>query len=85
MPIEDRKKGLVLLYELAFQYGTLHQMVQAVIVSVRLCISDEDPLLTKIPLGNVLQRLRKLMKDVNQIIPWETVSNHYPLFSNFVF
>ena len=84
IPIEDRRRALVLLYEFAFQYGTLHQMLEVVIVSLKLCICDEPSALTKMPLGNILQRLRNLMKDANQIVPCESVcDNMIPCFIFF--
>ena len=76
VPIEDQRRALVLLYELAFQYGTLHQIIKVIIVSINLCICHEDSSLTKMPLGSILQRLRNLMKDGNQIVPSESVSGH---------
>lgn len=74
VPIEDRKKALVLLYEIAFQYGTLHQMIQAIIISLKLCASEQDKSIRNIPLGNILKRLRKLNKNVDQFTQWEAVS-----------
>ena len=48
-------------------------MLEVVIVSLKLCICDETSALTKMPLGNILQRLRNLMKDANQIVPCDSV------------
>ena len=74
VPVNDRKKALVLLFEIAFQHGTLHQMIQVIIVALKICIANEDSALNAIPIGNVLKRLHKMSKEISPVTAWgETV------------
>ena len=75
VPANDRKKALVLLFEIAFQHGTLHQMLQVIIVALKICIANEDSELNAIPIGNILKRLHKMSKEISPVTAWgETVS-----------
>ena len=71
MPDKDREKALTLLFEIAFQHGTLPRMLHVLIVALKLCLIKGDSDLTKLPLGNVVKRLQKLSKEVSPVAGWE--------------
>ncbi len=71
VPLKDRKKALALMFEIAFQHGSLHELLHAVIVSLKLCLLEGELKIHTAPLGNIMKRLQKLKKSNSPIPSWE--------------